>query len=1602
MANQRYVLEFSLQDVGSTLKSGKKDADAFRGSLDSIIKATDRVNKSGKGGWKSAMMGNNEYDVARGSAGATGASGRDFANQARGLDGLVRLYATYAANVFAAGAAFRALSGAMDTTNMIQGMNQLGGQSGLALGTIAKNFAATTDGAISMREAMEATVKATSAGLSSKQLTQLGTVANSASKALGVNMSDAVSRLTRGITKLEPELLDELGIFTKVGKATEDYARSIGKTEASLTDFEKRQAFANAVLKEGLDKFGAIQLQANPYDKLEAGLKDLAQNGLEKVNKLLVPLISALATSPTALTAGIAYLGSTIVKQALPAIGQYKDALASSANTAAAVSERRAQDAAKAFEAKRAEVENKYDQKAEELLKAKRESAGDLAAIRDSGFTKSSQAYKIMMKDADKVTQSELDHLKKLQDQYKSMGKTEIASRYEKAIDLIRKSADAEIAFAKRVKETNDALSGRAGMFDPLGMARDRAKRSSDIAKGKMFVSQAAEDTQMLGAKAAFEALRTSIKESDMSAFRKMWTTLAGSISIATTAVVGFISAIQTFVFIAAAAATAFKLLDTWLTKTKETSEKFNSAIDASDEAVKSYNNTVEALAKKDPSKMFAADSLVAQSNAMLALNDSLGTLVDGYEKLSNVMKDSKWDQFTNWVSKLYGGDKESKFAESSASNIAKQIAAITNAADRAAMKDKVNAALGTPGGGQLAWQEALKKQGPDSAALLKSLQSDFKKLGTEAANTASRSTEFNDALKKVQDSYKTFAFANRDQSPLGKLADDMLNLSTKMVGALQDPIAGLTSMKGLLAESTTLGIFNPELSDQLKSLGGDIDKLAYSQGRVTQELIAGRQEVDTLQLEYDKLVQKADAYQASANNAQSGRNRDVAQGSADVLYQESAKVAVGLAEKIAQLQKLNSKESDTRKQIQDLMQSPTFAKLVVNAFEQGAKLTLQSISNGFAQAQIDLQKGILGGLSGLPGSAALDRQVGLQENNLQAALVKVQQDMIKAQYLQIAATIANTTALEITKNKDNRDSRDIRAGMPDTRSEAQLSAGQTAADFQKVSERFSDIISNRGKGAQSFIADSSKLVDAFQSKGPQYVSQIKQMVEGARSFLETQVQLSKLDTKDKLINLEYQRKLEDEQLKINQSIVAQKKSANEVELQSLGLIQSQNGYLDKEQINRQKFLQDSSALIDLELAQAEIANERNKTELNIAAAKKAGLDTGELKESSKLLLDGKEKIAQQAYLGKIAQSAVKTKMEENKLLADEQARRLNILSILQETNNINATTSLELSRADLEYKIKNLELTDQQIADAKYQIESTSIQLERTQKLASVDLKYRQDRVKLDERLANAVGTDAISKVQEEITAITARKDAELNSIQVLSDAKQRAADQDARYTERQKAYGDIVENTFKGMADAVVEFTKTGKLNFTSLIDSMIEGLIRYEMEQQARMAYAAFRPGLMNIVGSIFGFQPTITGGGGGGAMAKGGVYDAGLQTFAKGGMFTNSVVNEPTLFKFAKGTGLMGEAGPEAIMPLKRDSNGNLGVRAGGGGGGNVDVVVNNYSTAQAETKETVDSRGNRKIEVVIGDMTAGEITRNGSASQKAIRGTFGLQPQLIRR
>ena len=95
------------------------------------------------------------------------------------------------------------------------------------------------------------------------------------------------------------------------------------------------------------------------------------------------------------------------------------------------------------------------------------------------------------------------------------------------------------------------------------------------------------------------------------------------------------------------------------------------------------------------------------------------------------------------------------------------------------------------------------------------------------------------------------------------------------------------------------------------------------------------------------------------------------------------------------------------------------------------------------------------------------------------------------------------------------------------------------------------------------------------------------------------------------------------------------------------------------------------------------------------------------------------------------------------------------------------------------------------------------------------------------------------------------------------------------------------------------------------------------------------------------------------------------------FAKGGAFSNGVYNSPTMFAFANGGkfGVMGEAGPEAVMPLTRRSDGSLGVRADGMGGGSP-VVVNviNNSNARATTQQRQTEQGTT-IDVMIDELVA---------------------------
>lgn len=133
------------------------------------------------------------------------------------------------------------------------------------------------------------------------------------------------------------------------------------------------------------------------------------------------------------------------------------------------------------------------------------------------------------------------------------------------------------------------------------------------------------------------------------------------------------------------------------------------------------------------------------------------------------------------------------------------------------------------------------------------------------------------------------------------------------------------------------------------------------------------------------------------------------------------------------------------------------------------------------------------------------------------------------------------------------------------------------------------------------------------------------------------------------------------------------------------------------------------------------------------------------------------------------------------------------------------------------------------------------------------------------------------------------------------------------------------------------------------------------------------------------------------------SKGGVYGSlEYSKFAKGGAFTNSIIDSPTFFKFAKGSGfangLMGEAGPEAIMPLKRSSDGSLGVDATGvGGTTNVVVEINNYSSEEISATES-EIDGQKTIQVTIGKLINSHISEG--KADKSMSARYGLSARGV--
>lgn len=233
--------------------------------------------------------------------------------------------------------------------------------------------------------------------------------------------------------------------------------------------------------------------------------------------------------------------------------------------------------------------------------------------------------------------------------------------------------------------------------------------------------------------------------------------------------------------------------------------------------------------------------------------------------------------------------------------------------------------------------------------------------------------------------------------------------------------------------------------------------------------------------------------------------------------------------------------------------------------------------------------------------------------------------------------------------------------------------------------------------------------------------------------------------------------------------------------------------------------------------------------------------------------------------------------------------------------------------------------------------------------------------------RLNDLIGdtpTAQVEKAQQDMLLLAdALEKGTISEAQFIEAAQKRLGTLGDETKKAASTIDTVITNAFQGMADTIADFVLTGKASFGDLVDAMVRDLIRLEIQTQATTLWkkaGGFEGILKSIVGAFSGSGGEVV------ESANGNAF-SGVPSLSA---YSGTIVSKPTIFPFARGAGLMGEAGPEGILPLKRGRDGKLGVSAEGAGG-NVTVNVSvDASGTKAEGNGGAAGELGRKIAAVV--------------------------------
>jgi hypothetical protein len=150
---------------------------------------------------------------------------------------------------------------------------------GTTADAIIADLKRVSSGTIDTMTMMEKAGTAMMMGISPEKVVKLMEIARATAKMTGQDVTQAFSDISLAVGRQSKMILDNLGIIVSVEKANEAYAKSVGKTAASLTDAEKKQAFMNATVEAGEELMARLGKQEDTVrdkmDRLKATVKDI-------------------------------------------------------------------------------------------------------------------------------------------------------------------------------------------------------------------------------------------------------------------------------------------------------------------------------------------------------------------------------------------------------------------------------------------------------------------------------------------------------------------------------------------------------------------------------------------------------------------------------------------------------------------------------------------------------------------------------------------------------------------------------------------------------------------------------------------------------------------------------------------------------------------------------------------------------------------------------------------------------------------------------------------------------------------------------------------------------------------------------------------------------------------------------------------------------------------------------------------------------------------------------------------------------------------------------------------------------------------------------